>query len=197
MANFYKDNGKEGFDRVSHTATGYECFACHPGNHYGVEYRITFFARHIVDRDGRPHVEIGLSGLEHDEKASSMLQLKQALKAANIKEVRGLNETKPDIHCFTEHKLSDSGTVALRLDAGENGLSLVTEAIGNLISDVARQFIQEQESVDNVLFHSIFHQMGEEMCKGPGGEKAAKEKAHRLAQQFMHGIEGTEQRHQA
>lgn len=190
MADYIHDNGKNGIEHCWHTATGYQCVARHSGNMQGYDERILFFARHVVASNGHPYTEIGLSGLEDHERLDALFTIKQALAQSDFKEVLDLSETSKEENAFAEHTTAAPDSIAVRINAGKEGIKRVIDAMSNLMHDVAHNFIVEQEAVPNVLYESIIHSMGQEMDRGPGGHERAVKKAHDLAYTLKYGYTG-------
>jgi hypothetical protein len=188
MASFKLTNGKEGSEHVHHTATGYECAANYENERKEQNERIMFYVKHVVGADGRPYTEVGLSGLNDGEHENALDELKNSLMDAGMNNIRCLTEAEPDALVFAEHKSTDFDKVSVRVCAGTEGISAVVAVMGQMIRDTPRKFMQEQEQVPDVLFESILASMGTEMDRGPGGHDMAVEKAHALADQFLHGV---------
>ncbi len=188
MASFKYDNGIIGIGHCHHTSTGYECTASHPGNMHGVTDRVMFFARHVVGSDGHPYTEIGMNGLEDDERTDALEKIKSALDDHGFSNVMCLAESQKEELCYAEHVMSDPNSVAVRLKAGSDGIRKAICAVGALVDERSRQFVEEQESIPDVLYHSIMHTMGADLRKGPGGEEHAHQKALQLAETMRYGF---------
>ena len=189
MARFRLDNGKDGVEKAWHTATGYECIANHPGNSRGYAERIHFYVKHVVGSDGRPYAEVGLTGLEEGEKSGTLQQVKQLLEKAGIRNIPSLTYVDEDEMAYAEQLTADYSSIAVRLHAGQDSVSLAVDALNQFILDISREFVKEQEQVPNVIYESILEVMGPELDKGPGGHDHAIEYAKRVSEELIHGIQ--------
>ncbi len=187
MAEFLKDNGRFGAELCCHTATGYRCVANHPGNQKGHIDRIMFFARHVVGGDGYPYTEVGLTGLEDKEKAPTLKEMKRTLETHGFSEVTTLADHFEDDMAFAEHIASDPNSIKLRMNAGRISISRAVEVLGKWVLEASKEFVIEQETVPDVLFHSILSEMGDELMRGPGGKEYAIKKAQDLAHTLEQG----------
>lgn len=189
MAAYKKYNGKSGFDAVFHTATGYKCLAkvaC-PED---AEKNIYFYSKHIVGLDGRPYIEVGYESQESYNFRDLMDRTKLALGKHGFKEVLSVNNSDFEDMVFSEFASPLPNNIEIRVKAGKDGISKVFSALDEFISKECINFVEEQEeNVDEILYHSIMDAMGDDLRKGPGGVDAAKKKARDLANTFIYGIQ--------
>lgn len=189
MAAYKKYNGKFGLDHICHTTTGYRCLSkiISPED---IGKKIYFFAKHVVGKDGRPYTEIGFESNEHFNKRELMEKTKDSLILFGLKEVHAISNCVQGELAFAEHATPYPNTIELRVWAGKNGVSMVFDALQDLLSKEVINFVHEQESdVENILFESIMESMGAELKKGPGGESKAIQKARELTNYFINGLQ--------
>ena len=187
MAKFKVNNGKNGAERVCHTTTGYECVANHSGN-VDDSGRVIFFARYVVGFDGFPYAEIGLKGLDETEKSISAHDLREKMIKSKFTEVMNASNAHSIEFSFIEHTRVPNDMVAFRVNCGENGILSVIGALSDYVNVSSYEFIEEQESIEDSLFQSILHNMGDELQKGPRGKEFAIIKAKQLAHEFKYGL---------
>ncbi len=189
MALFKKYNGKEGFDYICHTATGYRCLSkiISPED---LGKKIFFFAKHIVGKDGRPYTEVGFESDESFNKKELIEAVKEYLIAFGVKEVNSIHNCKPGELAFAVQATPYPNSIEFRLWAGNDGVKIAFDALRKIVSREAVSFVQEQEAdLENVLFESIMEAMGAELSKGPGGKDRAVLKAKELTNYFIHGLQ--------
>jgi hypothetical protein len=189
MGAFKQYNGKSGFDAIFHTATGYKCRVrpCSPEDQ---DKEIYFFAKHIVGKDGRPYTEIGFESDESYNSRDFMERSKAALKNYGFEEVLAITNCKQDEMAFCEYASPLPNTIEIRANAGKDGILKVFEALGELVSEHCVDFIRDQEEdVEENLYLSILFCMGDELKRGPGGEKMAQKRARSMAETFLNGYQ--------
>ncbi len=188
MASYKKFNGKTGFDAVYHTATGYKCLAksvCPEDK----EKSIYFYAKHIVGKDGRPYTEIGYECDESYAFRDQMDRTKIALEKSGFREVLSVTTCDSEDMVFCEYASPIPNNIEIRIKAGADAVAKVFIALDEFISKDCIDFVSDQEeNVEETLYRSLLDSMGNDLKKGPGGEKAAKLKARDLAHTFIHGI---------
>ncbi len=189
MAVFKKYNGKEGFDYICHTATGYRCLSkiLSPED---LGKKIYFFAKHIVGKDGRPYTEIGFESDESFNKKDLIEAVKEYLSAFGIKEVSSIHNCKVGELAFAPQATPYPNSIEFRLWAGNDGIKIAFDALRKIVSKDAVSFVQDQEAdLENILFESIMEAMGAELRKVPGGEGRAVKKDKELTNYFIHGLQ--------
>lgn len=188
MATFKKSNSKTGFDAIFHTSTGYRCLSKNvSGDDLGK--KIFFFAKHVVGKDGRPYTEIGFECDEQFNKKETLEKVKQLFTKAGFAEVYALSNCKREEKVFSMHATPYPNSIELRVNASVDGVIVVFNALQELISPDAVNFVNEQEqNLEETLFSSIMDSMGDELRKGPGGEAKAIAKAKELSRYFIEGI---------
>ena len=188
MAVFKKYNGKQGFDQICHTATGYRCLSkvvC-PED---LGKNIFFFAKHVVGKDGKPYTEIGFESDEVFNKKDLLEIVKTELVKFGLKEVLSINNCVSGELAFSHHGTPYPNTFELRVHAGKDGVVMMFDALQSILSKEAINFVHEQEEdLENILFASIMEAMGAELRKGPGGDDRAVKKAKELTSYFIHGL---------
>jgi hypothetical protein len=188
MSEFKLHNGKLGVHHCEHTSTGYECHPNFSDMDKSFNERVVFYVRHVVGSDGRPYTEMGFTGLFDEEMAPTLKRMKEKLKSSSISEVMSLSDAPDTPLVFAERQTTTFESVALRMNAGLNGISLAISAMGELIEQDSREFVLEQEKVDGVLYESIMHTLGPELSVGPGGKDEAAIRAQAMADQFQFGM---------
>lgn len=187
MTQFRMSNGKEGFEKASHTATGYECFANFPDtNKY--ELRVRLFIRHIVGLDSRPYVEIGMSGLENFEKSAAREAIKKSLKEAKFIEIPSVYGAEKNKNVFSDQDSIEQDSISLIVNSGKDGIVKLTDTLKDLIPEDAKRFILGQEAIEDVLFQSLLYKLGPELNKGPGTFNDTEKKIRQLAAEFQNGL---------
>lgn len=190
MGSFRKYNGKEGFDSIHHTATGYKCKA-RIFNPDDIHKEIEFFAKHIVGSNGRPYTEFGFEANESFNYRDLMERVKSSLKEYGFEETFSILNSDEDELTFAEHASPIPNVISIRANAGKDGIIKVFEALSDFISDDCIQFIKDQESdLEENLYLSIYSAMGDELKRGPGGEEMAQQRARDLADMFLNGYAG-------
>jgi hypothetical protein len=188
MGAYKRYNGKDGFNAVHHTATGYRCVAkvyC-PED---MDKKIEFYAKHVVGTDGRPYVEIGFDCKDKFNKIDLMDRVKQALIKFGFQEVFSINNCKKSDLAFCEYANPVPHTIELRINCERDGLARTFSALKDFISQDCIDFVQDQESnLEENLFASIMDSMGKDLAKGPGGYEGAKKRARDMADMFINGI---------
>lgn len=188
MATFKKFNGKSGFDAIFHTSTGYRCLSKNVSTD-DLGKKIFFFAKHVVGKDGKPYTEIGFESDEIFNKKETLEKVKQLLVKSGYSEVYALSNCRKDEKVFSLHATPYPNSIELRVNASVDGIILVFNALQELISPDAVNFVNEQEqNLEETLFNSIMDSMGDELKKGPGGEAKAIAKAKELSRYFIEGI---------
>ncbi len=188
MAVYKKYNDKTGFDYICHTATGYRCLSkiINPDD---LGKQIYFFAKHIVGKDGRPYTEIGFECSESFAKRDYIERVKSSMLKAGFKEIYTLANYAEGELAFTEFATPYPNSIEFRVAGGEQGVTLCFDALSDMLSKEAINFVHDQESdIENILFESIMESMGSELSKGPGGTDRAIKKARELTEYFIHGI---------
>lgn len=189
MGVFKKYNGKEGFDAVHHTATGYRCRAkvsCPQDIHKLIE----FYAKHIVGTDGRPYVEIGFDCEDNFNKIDLMDKVKEALTNSGFNEVFSINNCEKSELAFCEYANPVPYTIELRINCEKDGLAKTFQALDQFISPECINFVVDQEeNIEENLYRSILESMGGELSKGPGGLEGAKKRAREMADMFLNGLQ--------
>lgn len=188
MGAFRKYNGKEGFDAIYHTSTGYKCLAkvANPGD---VEKDIYFYAKHIVGKDGRPYTEFGFESNESFSRLDLLNAVKKSLEEYGFEEVLSIGNTESGSLTFSEYANPIPNVVEFRANAGKYGIMKIFEALSWFVSEDCVDFvISQEEDVEENLYLSILDSMGENLRRGPGGAEAASLRARELADMFIHGI---------
>lgn len=188
MANFVKEyKGSTGLT-VRHTSTGYEADANVPANRHEGHPQVRFFARRAVADNGHPYTEIGLSGLAGDEKQSARTRIRASLNNQGYEEVSNAIE-RQGANRFYEAESAVIDEVIFCVTPEQNTISPVVGAMDEYILDEeVKHFIESQERIPDVMYQALFEDMGEELKRGPGGEKMAKERARELADYFTNGV---------
>ena len=189
QSNFKIDNGKEGDETCRHTATGYECTANYPRVQNNHTKKAKFLVRHVVGGDGKPYTEIGLTGLEESQFSHAITEIKNLLKTSGFRETK-IMEGKEDIEAFIDYGVVESGWgVAVRASAKTCSIKKAVEIMDDLLPELSRKFIYEQEDIDDVLFQSLLSTLGPELKKSRGGDSYAIEKIRKLASEFKYGLD--------
>jgi hypothetical protein len=150
---------------------------------------IYFFAKHVVGKDGRPYTEIGFESDEAFNKKDLMDKVKYGLTKFGLKETLAITNCIAGEMAFSQQATPYPNSIELRIFAGVNGIVTVFDALAELISKDAIDFVHEQEEdIENILFESIMEAMGSELRKGPGGDDRAVKKAKELTNYFIHGL---------
>ncbi len=188
MSAFKKYNDKQGFDHVCHTTTGYRCLSkiISPED---LGKKIYFFAKHIVGKDGRPYTGIGFESDESFNKKELAEKVKLDLIAFGFSEIFSISGcTKGDL-AFALQATPYPNSIEFRVHAGADGMIMIFDALHDLVSREAIDFVRDQEQdLENSLFQSIMATMGDELRKGPGGEERALKKARELSSYFVNGL---------
>jgi hypothetical protein len=187
MATFKKFNGKTGFDQIRHTATGYKCLS-KPVSAEDIGKEIYFFAKHVVDKNGKPYTEIGFESTEVFNKKDLIETVKIELTKFGFKEAFSINNAVAGDLSFSQQATPYPNTVEFKIHAGKDGVVMAFDALQSILSKEALAFVHDQEAdLENILYESIMEAMGVDLKKGPGGEQRAVAKAKELTQYFIHG----------
>ncbi len=187
MASFRQDNGKQGHERVAHTATGYECYSTFSNGIRQHEGQISLFIRHIIGDNGNPYIEIGLLGVHDLEKKDAINLIKQLLTQSGYSEEQSIENLSHNNSFFSKSVTRKLTRPTIIINDDNDSITNIIDSLPNLTTPEAECFIKEQEKIDNILFKSILHILGSELNKGPGGQKYAINKAYELAQYFKYG----------
>ncbi len=189
MAAYKRYNGKTGYNAIFHTATGYKCLAkvaCPDDK----DKKIHFYAKHVVGKDGRPYTEVGYESDESYNFRELMDRTKLALKKAGFEEILSIGNSETEDMVFCEYASPLPNNIEIRVKAGKEAVSMVFAALSEFVSDQCIDFVEDQEeNVEDTLYHSIMDSMGDDLRKGPGGVNAAKKRAKDLAHTFLYGVD--------
>jgi hypothetical protein len=188
MTFFRKNNGKHGLSYAQHTATGYECPAIII-NEGDCCKDITFYAKQITSLKGKAFTVIGFYSDEEFNMELLYSQIKLALYDYGLGEVLDIDTQSKYSMTFSRYNTKVPNTLEFRICAGDDGVLIAFYALKNFIHQDAREFVQEQETqVHDVLYKSLFENLGEELSRSPGGWATAEHRCREIAQVLRNGI---------
>jgi hypothetical protein len=190
MASFEKHNGKQGIAKIYHTATGYECPAIINFDNPENAQEVIFFAKQITSLKGKPYTEIGFYAEQPFDTNSLYKKVSECLYKYGLDEVAYIENYKKNSLKFSRYNAPNPNKhLEIRLCAGDDGILIAFYTLKEFIHNDCRNFVHEQEvEVEDVLFKSIWANLGDEMCKSVGGKEYAIKHCREIADTIKKGL---------